>query len=190
VTARIGIRAALALGVLFSVLSGVIFGSSAPAVAGDEAAVPDLSQVKFKPPDARLWTLGTHEGDQKAFLLQFITGDETMDNWTSMVTLQEYTLEGVEFPAVDEAVKLLEKRMRKRCPKVNWEVLAETPWSITYHWRTFECENQPNESELARFMVSPDRAVRIAYTIRPGPLLPAERERLEAWLAGFASEGP
>jgi hypothetical protein len=186
VTVRNGIRVA-ALGLAL----GVLLVSGPPAVAGDEAAAaPDLSKVTFKSPDDRLWKVGTHEGNDQALLIQFVPQGESIDEWNSLVTMQEYTLTEGRFPGADEAAKLLEKRMRARCPEVDWEMVNQTAWSVTYRWHSEGCALQPNESEIARVMVSPSRTVRIAYTVRPGPLSPADRLRLEDWLAGFTPKGP
>lgn len=183
---RAGARAAA-----WALALAVLLWPGPPPAAQEEPSAPDLSKVTFKPPDERLWVVGTHEGNPQAMLLQFVAQGETMDDWTALVTMQAFTLgEGGQFPDAEQAARMLEERMRVRCPQVEWSELSRTAWSVTYRWRTRGCANQPDESEVARVIVSPTRTLRIAYTARPGPLSAADHERLARWLASFTPASP
>ena len=114
-------------------------------------------------------------------IIERIPKDESLDNWTKMITIQ--FLEN-EHSAPREFMKGLERTMTGRCPDVTWSVIDSTSNSILYEWRIAGCQGQDDQHEVARLLRGNDGLHRFAYVEKVPELAPEVREQ---WIANLRS---
>lgn len=122
------------------------------------------------------WKLG-HASDRRGqTVAEYVPRNESIDNWTRLFTIQ--FLEGVRSsPAAN--MEQLRTLMLKRCPAVDWHVVAQDSGSILYEWKISGCGANADQHEIARLLRGNEGLHRIAYTERRSSMSPNVRER---WL--------
>ena len=140
--------------------------------------------LNFKPPPD--WDLANTQQTRDQLLLEFVRKGEKIDNWTELLTLQQFR-RGRGSPPPRGFYESLRQTREKNCPGITeWTVLEEAESVLLYEWKTTAaCEKQPPQSELARLIFGRNTGYRAAYATR-APLTPEVRTKWLEWLGGLS----
>ncbi len=120
-------------------------------------------------------------------IMEFVKKGERIDNWTELVTLQNFN-RGWGRRTPHDTYEALRGIRERECPgATRWEVVAEDRASILYQSVTTGCAGQPDQSELARLLFARNNRYRISYTTK-GELGPDKRATWVQWLSALATE--
>ncbi len=138
--------------VLFTILVSIVAGCAT-----------SIETSRFTMPlDERGWRVANAQdyGSGKGAILEVIRKDESLVNWTEMVTIQ--FIEGREYKFMEVMEKLKEK-MANRCSNVKWEVSEKDDTSVVYEWSISSCGEITNQHEIARLMQGNEGVHRVAF---------------------------
>ena len=107
-------------------------------------------------------------------LAEFVPPDESISNWSRLLTIQFIEQKGVSPPVVMDQLRAA---MQSRCPDSPWQVIQQDPTSVLYEWSITHCGNNPDEHEIARLLKGNDGIQRVAFTRKGAELAPSEREQ-------------
>jgi hypothetical protein len=150
---------------------------SVPAAQGEEVVAPLERETVAIPSGLEAWHLDWHGAVVEAHTLEWVTGAETVRNWTQLFTVQRMILPP-DVGAEQFATLLLES-LRHRCPGLASTILEASHDSALYEWRIAGCKGADDQHELVRVIRSADYVFRLAYT-RKGPALEADAR--QRWL--------
>jgi hypothetical protein len=100
------------------------------------------------------WKKGfEHGGRGQAYIVEFVPEGETVDNWSKMITVQNFTMKDVPNSSTPETLmNEVKAKMQSRCPGVTWNVIQKGESEILYEWRIENCSPNPDQHEVAKIM--------------------------------------
>ena len=116
----------------------------------------------YAPADTTGWKVA-HAQDVRGAgnIVERIPVNETLQNWTKMVTVQFFENER---QTPQTMMDRLRARMLQRCPGAIWNQLESDRTSVLYEWRIASCPGEQDQHELSRLLQGNDGLHRIAYT--------------------------
>jgi len=100
-------------------------------------------------------------------ITEYVRGDETLDGWTELVTLQTQ-FRMVQLSGMETAQDIYKKIVKVRegeCPgSTRWQVIEETPGRVLYEWRAKPCREYPDQHEISLLADGTRDRYRLAYT--------------------------
>lgn len=125
----------------------------------------------------------SHEEKGLYAIDEFVSKNETIDNWTKLVTVQNFAKKTAS-PADPKSMMIgLRQSMEQRCPGVVWNIIRERDDDILYEYHLIECAGHPDQHEIARILYGRWNIWRIAYTQKGPPM--GEQERLK-WVEALS----
>ena len=152
---------------------------TAEAVEAQAAAPPQkpVSLSDLEKPllvfDERKWKLGYQDAKQNQVIAEFVLENETVENWTELVTAQLFIGLRSEPRYFAEYVK---KKTKDTCPSTVWKTISEQPEDILYEWSVSGCKDIPDQSEIARTHLGRDGLHVIHYAIKLGEMPEDKRQ--------------
>ena len=117
----------------------------------------------------------------KYSITELIPKGETMQNWSELMTIQNFANPSGTPEGSFESVKRLREKI---CPgQTTWNVIAKDEHSILYEWRAKSCAGFPEQHEIARIIDGRWNRFRIAYTAKVSEI-PAESR--SAWIESMS----
>ncbi len=162
-----GYARALGFGVLLLALS---------ACAGHETPREEF----YFPLDRGGWKLANQGGVPGLHrILEFVRTDESLPDWTEIVTVQSYAGKPTGVPRDDLAV--LKSASDRICPAATeWSVIEEHSTTLIYEVRTTAtCHGHPPQHEIGKILYGNSARMVVFYAKRKERLEPAERR---TWL--------
>ncbi len=157
-----------------------------PITAGaEEVTVPLERETIVIPGGLEEWDLAFHGSLVEMHTLEWITGGETVEDWSQLFTVQRLLVDAGL--GSDAFAKLALKSLAKSCPDVDKSILDSSHESTTYEWIVQGCPGSDDQHELVRAMRSGDYLFRIAYTVKDGGIPEDTRAH---WLDVLASIRP
>ena len=150
---------------------------SVPAALGEDVIAPLERETVVIPSGLEAWRLDWHGAVVEAHTLEWVTGGESVKDWTQLFTVQRMILPP-DVGAEQFATLLLES-LRHRCPGLASAMMEAGRDSALYEWRVAGCKGTDDQHELVRVIRSEDYMFRVAYT-RRGPAL--EPDLRQHWL--------
>ncbi len=131
------------------------------------------------PTDPSGWKFGSGSNRRGQTIAEFVPHDESIDNWTRLLTIQFLETE-IRSPAV--VMDDLKSKMQARCPDSYWSIINQDSVSILYEWNIKNCSLNPDQHEIARLLKGNDGLHRVAYTELTTAINPSTREK---WITSF-----
>lgn len=103
---------------------------------------------------------------------EYIPYDESIKNWSKMVTVQ-FKSGRKDDPQV--FMNDLKNKMIKRCENLVWDVIKKEKNSVLYEWRIKECSPHSDQHEIAKLILGNDGLHRVAYTEKVQNISPKKR---------------
>ena len=119
----------------------------------------------------------------KYSILELVPKGQTIDNWTELLTKQNFDKKSLD-PSPEDFMSKLKALRQQRCKNVVWKVLQKTSSSILYEWRMANCPPHPDQHEIARIIDGKWNRFRIAYTAKVKEISPDERKK---WIDIFSA---
>lgn len=134
--------------------------------AAEPVTVPLERETLVIPSGLEDWTLAWHASLVSLHNIEWVTGGESVENWTQLFTVSRVLVD----PAMqaDKFASLSLEGLRHRCPALRSAVYGESASDATYEWIVAGCPSAEDQDELVRIIRSGDYLFRIAYT-RKGP---------------------
>lgn len=115
-------------------------------------------------------------------LLEFVHGAEKINNWTELVTLQDFN-DTLKF-SPEEILNKLKVQREKECPGVTqWNVIGQDERSLLYEWHVGHCRNWPEQVEIARIILGKHSWYLIHYAAKVHELASSTRTQ---WIKTFS----
>jgi hypothetical protein len=151
-----------------------IFALVVAAVAVTGCATPlETTSLHLSAGDGK-WKPAGGSDRRGRTLAEFVPPDESIDNWSRLLTIQFIEQKGVS-PGV--VMDQLRTAMQVRCPDSPWQVIQQDSTSVLYEWSIAHCGSNPDEHEIARLLKGNDGIQRVAFTQKGLELASAEREQ-------------
>lgn len=116
-------------------------------------------------------------------IAEYIPADETLDDWTSMVTIMYLPVE-TDLPA-SRLVYAVISELKRECRRAEWSFIAKERKDATYEWSV---DNYPGrlytQHEIARLVQAGEGWFRISYVKKVPRLSDEEREN---WIEAICS---
>ncbi|MBI3610959.1 MAG: hypothetical protein HY204_09705 [Nitrospirae bacterium] len=135
-----------------------------------------------RPVPGKEWKIGyQQELKDQYFIVEYIPSDETLNNWTKMVTIQNFGLKTRGQPTAysgktpEELMSDLKEKMEKRCSNTVWNVIEHGQNDVLYEWRIENCSPEPDQHEVARIFDGKWNRFRVAYVSKVKKLPDEER---------------
>lgn len=130
------------------------------------------------------WQLAHHQtGEAGESIAEFIPADETLQDWTEMVTIM-YLPIAPDIPG-SRLVYSMVSDLKQMCRRADWCFIEKGKRDITYEWSVPRPSAQvETQHEIVRFVQLGDGWFRVAYTKKVAKLPEEERER---WVAALLS---
>jgi hypothetical protein len=137
----------------------------------EDSALEEQVIVNF---DQRKWRLANdaEKGGQR--VKEFVLPEETVDNWTELVTLQVFS-GAQKRTTAEEMVLGLKQQQLSECPKGMWKTIRSDNDGIFFEWQTVDCHGWDNQYEVAKVIRGRTAIHRVAYTNRKLPVSEATR---------------
>lgn len=132
--------------------------------------------------DQRKWHVGYNAEKGGQQLKEFVLPEETVNNWTELVTVQSFL--GAQQTA--EELVLGMKQQLNECPKAMWKIIQGDKDEFLYEWQTVDCPGWDNQYEVSKIIKGRTAIHRIAYANRKLPI-PEETRGLWIDLIGKAA---
>jgi len=136
-------------------------------------------ETVYVPSDPSGWKFGAGSDRLNQTIAEFVPSNESIDNWTRLLTIQ--FLEGEKRSPVT-LMEDLKSRMQARCPGSYWGVISQDSLSTLYEWKITGCSDNPDQNEIARLLKGNDGLHRIAYTEKTRAMDAASRDK---WITIF-----
>jgi hypothetical protein len=136
-------------------------------------------ETVYIPSDSSGWKFGSGSDRRNHTIAEFVPSDESIDNWTRLLTIQ--FIEG-ESRSPQSLMDVLKSTMLERCPGSYWEVISQDSLSTLYEWKITNCSDNPDQHEIARLLRGNDGLHRIAYTEKTSEMDAATHE---IWISTF-----
>lgn len=140
-----------------------------------------LESARFQlPGGAGKWKAAGGSDRQGRTLAEFVPQDESIENWSRLLTIQFIEQRGLS-PV--EVMTPLRAAMQSRCPGSSWKIIQQDSTSVLYEWSIAGCASNPDQHEIARMLKGNDGIQRIAFTRKGTELEPSERD---LWIKTFS----
>jgi len=109
------------------------------------------------------WKIGHQEREKftNSSIREFIPANETIQNWSKMISIQ-YISGRKDNPEV--FMNALKSRMEQQCKNTTWKTISKDKNSILYEWKISNCSPNSDQHEIARLFLGNDGLHRAAYT--------------------------
>ena len=118
-------------------------------------------------------------------IMEFVKKGQRIDNWTELVTIQNFNKKWGRGNARETYEALREVRESRCAGATQWEVLSEDKTSILYESIARDCGDQPNQRELVRLLFGRNNRYRVSYATK-GDLGTDQRAAWIGWLSALA----
>ncbi len=153
-----------------------------------EGAAPEEQVVVTS--DQRKWHVGyeTEKGGQR--IKEFVLPEETLDNWTELVTVQSFPGAEKRMTAKEAALRM--KQQLNECPNAMWRIIQGGDDELLYEWQTVDCPGWDNQYEVSKLVRGQTAIHRVAYANRKLPIAEETRRQWSDLIgkAGFQTLGP
>jgi len=124
------------------------------------------------------WRKGFEQGHQnQPYIVEYVPEGETVDNWTKMLSIQNFPAKSVANLSTPEAfMNVLKAKMQSRCPTVFWDVIQKGEADILYEWRIENCSPNPDQHEIAKVIFSKMNVFAVHYVSKVKVLPENERK--------------
>lgn len=135
------------------------------------------------PLDMPGWKIGYENREQftNNTIKEIIPQNETIENWTKLLTIQYYNGRKDNPEAFMAA---LESSMKKRCKETSWKVIEKNDKSILYEWSIANCSPNKDQHEIASLIKGNNGLHRAAYTEKVKNM---NTETHDAWVKKLSS---
>lgn len=151
---------------------------SVPATRAEEVVAALERETVAMPSGLEGWQLGWHGAVVESHTLEWVTGGETVDNWTQLFSVQRMVVPAEI--AAGQYARLLLESLRHRCGGLQSTVLDDGRDSALYEWSVAGCPGEEDQHELVRVLRTGDYVFRIAYTRKASAIAAEAREQ---WLS-------
>jgi hypothetical protein len=107
-------------------------------------------------------------------IAEFVPRDESVDNWSQLLTIQFIEQRGVSPLMVMDQLK---SKMQSRCPGSMWRIIQQDSLSVLYEWSIASCGGNPDQHEIARLLKGNDGIQRVAIATKSADFSPSDREQ-------------
>jgi hypothetical protein len=130
--------------------------------------------------DKSNWQEGSNQITREDHLIEYIPINETIDNWSSILTSHaSYT--HIE---VDWLYDYIRKNLAKDCPSFIYEMVDKTSKSIIFEWSHAGCNGNPAVHELRKIVNQNNYMYSISFTSKNDKLFDQNKED---WISKFKS---
>jgi len=112
---------------------------------------------------------------------EFIPENESINNWSKMITVQFKSGRKDSPKLFMETLKI---SMEKQCKNTIWKIIKKNNNSILYEWRISNCEHHSDQHEIARLLRGNDGLHRTAYTEKIKEISTMKRQE---WIEKFTN---
>lgn len=144
----------------------------------NEAGVekPQTEGLDWSIPIHTKWITGYSYHDKGKYrIIELIPEGEVIEDWTELLTIQNFTPRG-SLKSFYEGLKIIRE---KNCPgSTTWSVLARDDRSILYEWKAEPCAGFPHQHEISRILDGNWNRFRIAYTAKVKEISSAKRNSM------------
>jgi TPR repeat protein len=176
-----GMAVAAGLGVACSLVSpwlGAQPVQGCEAMAGEGySEPPETVEIEL---DAARWHVASRLRSLARARKEFVLADETVQNWTQLVTW-EVTFRTRQWDLARTRDTLL-KELRARCDGVKSNDIEVKPKELIYEWSHEGCAGRPPQHEITRLIEGEIGTHHLTYDRRGAALTAADRER---WIAAL-----
>jgi len=124
------------------------------------------------------WELAWHANLVNVHNMEWVTGGETVDNWSQLFTVSRMLMDPDVSTSKFAGWSL--EMLSHGCPEMLSSIIEKSKEDTTYEWSVVDCKETDDQHELVRLIRSGDYLFRIAYT-RKGPAMPSDVR--EHWLS-------
>lgn len=124
------------------------------------------------------WELAWHASKVNVHNLEWVTGGETVENWTQLFSVSRMLLDPAVTASKFAAFSL--EMLSHGCPDLRYRLHHQSETDTSYEWIVVGCPRAEDQHELVRILRSGDYVFRVAYT-RKGTQMPDEMH--DHWLA-------
>jgi hypothetical protein len=156
--------------VLLVFLAGLVSCQSSPYAPVKQSVQLPLHSGEFK----RAFSKDNDDGSGN--LVLYIPQQETLANWTQMLTVQS-------LPAYRKSLSLTAHRFQEdlndRCgaSNVDWNIVQQTGESIIYETVVKHCGNAPDQYEMTRLFSGSNTLYRVSYVSKTPDQTKANRQK-------------
>lgn len=118
--------------------------------------------------------------DAGTFVIEYIPSNQTLSNWSEMVTLQYFSYRFLKSDSkpVHQWVNRIKDSLEKEYGNVNWKVLDKTSNSMTVEWKfPFGLGGNPPEYDIMKFVTTDKGLHQISYASKVKNLDPERRQK-------------
>ena len=151
--------------------------SFADELVQSEVVVPLERITVAIPLELEDWQLAWQEADIGTHVLEWVTGEESVDKWTRLFTVLRLVV-APNVTADKFAVSYLDS-LRHSCPGLKSSILNRDADDILLEWQVSGCKRADDQHELTRLIRAEDYLFQINYA-QKGPTMSADIQ--EHWL--------
>lgn len=149
-----------------------------PAVPAADTSAVGGNEFPILVFDERTWKIGNQGQSEQGPMAEFVLENETVENWSELVTVQMYPgLQTKTMPA--DFAYMARKELLKICPSVDWRLVSVSQSEATYEWSVSGCAAQPDQMEIVR-VVRGELGVHLIHYAVKKPAI-ADEQRLK-WI--------
>lgn len=137
----------------------------------EAAAEPEKVKVQTDP---TYWQVAHHMVSRRDDNLELTPIGEKIQNWSELFSKQRFPLMSRTKATVRGMADSMRASLLKSPGFVEFDVLSESPVSITYHWRTKAAAGQKPQHEIAKIIEGKKDFYRVAYVKRTEELTESE----------------
>lgn len=122
------------------------------------------------------WRVGYRMMNGTSALTEYVTPDETVQDYTQMFSTQRLFKLGKEFSA-RQMMARMKASLEKSHEVEEWNVIQEEDNDVIYEWRVKGSDRSPAQHEISRVVRGRRDMHRLAYVTRKLPLSEADRQK-------------
>ena len=120
------------------------------------------------------WKVGSNQKTAAANMIELIPGNETLNNWTIMVTMMSY--KNMKVPAISKVPPMLFATMQKNSPSAKLTVI-EQGVKMGHQWIIYKIEspsfkNKPKPESQLYYAIQGDRTLYVNFIALKSPTFP------------------
>lgn len=115
----------------------------------EAAHEPEQVKVQANP---QYWAVGHHMVSRRDDNLELVPHGQVIQNWTELFSKQRFPLMSQTRATVRGMADAMHGSLQESGTLVQFEIMSETPKSITYQWRTKASEQNPAQHEIAKLI--------------------------------------
>jgi hypothetical protein len=123
------------------------------------------------------WTVGHHQEFPQERIIELVTAGETVENWTRLLTIQDYNKAFIPAATADQMMSGVRARITAQCPNARWNVIQRTDTTVLYEFKIANCSAAPDQHEIAVFLSGRDNLFRIGYATKLNEMPAADRTK-------------